>query len=120
MAAAAQVQTAARQLAQQRIQAWRETALALAVKAHLDGTAHFAGLSGRTTSCWSVPSRDRGGRYEVRVNERTGGISCHCSASRYGYPCSHAGAVIQAIQQRAAAKSRPESPFDSWLKGWEW
>jgi hypothetical protein len=89
------------------VEQWQERALELARQYHLDGTASFLGTytagDGSHPVCWHVPSRDRTGRYTVEYDQRTGAISCHCVASTCGRPCCHAGAVVHALRQRAAA-----------------
>lgn len=91
---------------------WNAHALELARARHLDGTATFLGTytagDGSTPICWHVPSHDRSGRYTVELDERTGVITCHCTAASYGRPCAHAGAVVHALQQRQRALAGSE------------
>lgn len=99
---------------------WSERAVELAEANHLDGTATWLGTYTHTEGkplCWRVPSRDRSGAYTVEVEEWSGIVRCHCTASSYGRPCAHAGSAILAYRTREQAM-RPSDPRE-WQRGYD-
>lgn len=107
---------------------WKMRALELAFAHQLVGAAHLEhenfALGVRT---YRVPSSDRRGDYLVTVcgegdDQR---VTCTCPAAIYSHgklACGHAGSVVHAEGQRAAAMRGSEGncAWDWWMDGGVW
>jgi hypothetical protein len=93
---------------------WQARALELARQRHLTGTAQLIGTGEVGQRIYRVPSRSEIGLvYLVQFFTFTGRYFCGCHAGCWDRACSHAGAVVHAERQRAAAE-RETGPSQEW------
>jgi hypothetical protein len=101
---------------------WAAHALQLAEARHLTGTARWQHAD-QLAEVFAVPSGDRRVLHTVRLVHASGElIRCDCTASSYGRPCGHAGAVVHALWQReqATGTAGADEALRWWLNGGEW
>ncbi|HLZ25437.1 MAG TPA: hypothetical protein VKQ30_25220 [Ktedonobacterales bacterium] len=85
--------------------AWRHQARRLCDERNLRYTARYQGTSVRGHELFSVPNAARYGReHVVRHEPETSVLHCDCTASSYGRPCAHVGAVLQWLDARTEAE----------------